>query len=161
MIIKTTYLRSLSLAARRLCITRLINWHLRCKPPPSLAPSPYSPSYKEHKHTSQNRQINRRTLQANIARPKHRPQQPGTRRIPLLLDLVAAVELRVTACLHALLNGVVALDGALVCGGVARVLALVADVLVAGAVVTGGGGLRERAGEGEGKEEEDEGGEDA
>jgi len=80
---------------------------------------------------SSNRNINRRALDPNISAAKQGAQQASTGSITLLLDLVAAVQLRVSAGLDTLLDGDVAGDVALVGSGATSVLPFVADVLVA------------------------------
>lgn len=80
--------------------------------------------------TSSNRNINRWALEANISAAKQGAQQASTCSIALLLDLVAAVQLRITAGLDSLLDGDVAGHVALVGSGATGVLAFVADVLV-------------------------------
>lgn len=110
--------------------------------------------------TPNNRDVKWRALNPDIAAPKHGPEQASVSRVPLLFNLVAAVQLCVSAGLYTLLNGVVASDFALVCCGVAGVLSAVADFLVAFAVVAGGGDLAVHEGsggdgQGDGEDEEE------
>lgn len=89
-------------------------------------------------HTSDDWDVEGRTLDIQIAAPKHGAEETSVGRVALLGNFVAAVELGVAAGHGGLLDGVVAVDGSGIGGAVAGVLAAVADVLVAFSVVAGG-----------------------
>lgn len=112
-------------------------------------------------HTSDNgREINGCALHAHIATTKHGAEKTSVGSIASFGNLVAAVELGVTTGLNCLLDGVVSLDGSLIGGTVAGVLAFVANILVTFSVVARRGNLadgewRGRDGEGKSQERED------
>lgn len=89
--------------------------------------------------TSDDRDVQWRALNAEIAAPENGPQEPGVGGGPLLGHLVTAVELRAPAGRRRLRDRKVAFNRARVAGAAAGVLALVANVLVPFAVTTCGG----------------------
>lgn len=111
-------------------------------------------------HTGdQDGDVERCALNPNIATSKDGTEKTSIRRITHLLDLVAAVELRITAGLNCLLNGIVATNLRLVASAVAAVLAVVAHLLVPGTVVPGrcDGLAGEQRGGGNAKSESEDG----
>lgn len=80
--------------------------------------------------TSDDISINRRALDANIATSEERREDTSIESVAFLLYVVAAVELCITTGLYALFDSKVAVDIARVFDPVARVLALVSDLLV-------------------------------
>lgn len=88
--------------------------------------------------TSNDRDIDRNALHPKITTSKDGPDKTSVGSVAHLVDLVAAVELRVTACRLGLLHSVVASNSTAVYSTVAGVLAVVSDLLVAFAVVAGG-----------------------
>lgn len=157
------YLRNLALATSRLCIAGLVDWNLNYISKSTISTAVLIPHQNEgggregkrkkkkrnrEQLTANNRDVEWRALDPDIAAPKHGPEQTSVSRISLLLNLVAAVQLRVSARLHALLNRVIAPDCALVCCRVACVLSAVADFLVAFAVIARGDDLAAHEGSG-------------
>jgi len=80
---------------------------------------------------SKSRNIDRRALDAKVSASKDGSEKAGVGGIALLFNLVAAVQLRVSASLDCLLDGDVANGFSPVDSRVSSVLARVADVLVA------------------------------
>lgn len=109
------------------------------------------------KHTTDDRKVNGRTLDTDVTTPENGPKETGVGGVALLLDLVTAVELCITAGLDTLLDSVVALDRPLIGSAVSSILAFVTNILVTLAVVTGGcnlSGDKRRCRYGEGKSQE-------
>lgn len=115
---------------------------------------------ERRKRTTDDRNIERRTLDADVTTPENGPEETGIGGVTLLLDLVTAVELCITTGLDTLLDSVVALDRPLVGSAVSSILAFVANILVTLAVVAGGCNLsgdkrRRRYGEGKSQESDE------
>lgn len=94
--------------------------------------------------TSNNRDVYRRALNADITASEHGAEEPGVSRSALLDGLVAAIELRVSAGGSSLGDGIVAFDLARVADAAAGVLAGISNFLVTSAVGSRGGNLAGR-----------------
>lgn len=104
--------------------------------------------------------IERGTLETDIARSEEGPKETSACGVPLLLNFIAAVKLCVTASLDTLLNSIITFDSPLVGSTVSSVLALVTNILVALSIVTrgsnmSGGDRRRRYSEGKSQESDD------
>lgn len=112
------------------------------------------------KLTSDDWDVDRSTLETDIARSEEGPKETSACGVSLLLNFVAAVKLCVTASLDTLLDSIIALDSPLVGSTVSSVLTLITDILVALPVITRGGNLsggerRRRNSEGKSQKSDD------
>lgn len=81
--------------------------------------------------------VERCALDTKVATTENGTEETSVRSIAHLLDLVAAIELCITASLNTLFNGIVTADFRFVGGTVPTILAIVTHLLISSAVITG------------------------